>query len=71
MKKMFKMFTCELERTKTFCFYYQETGTKVGGQLSRNNIPFTIEIQTPWQATMMQQYGHQNVVAIDATFWNK
>jgi hypothetical protein len=46
-------------------FYYQEIGSEVGGKLSRSNIPFTIIIQTPWQATMMQQYGHQSVVAIN------
>ncbi len=28
-------------------FYYQETRFEVGGKLSRNNIPFTIRIQTP------------------------
>ncbi len=34
----------------------------------QHHLRFTIEIQTPWPTTMMQQYGHQNVVVIDATF---
>jgi hypothetical protein len=36
--------------------------------LFQHHLRFTIEIQTPWPTTMMQQYGHQNVVVIDATF---
>jgi hypothetical protein len=39
-------------------FYCLESGFEVGGELSSWNIPFTIKIQTLWQATMMQQYGH-------------
>jgi hypothetical protein len=39
-------------------FYYQESGSKVGGKLLSRNILFTIEIQNPLHATMVQQYGH-------------
>jgi hypothetical protein len=56
------------QRNPNILFYYQETRSEVGGELSRSNIPFIIKIQTPWQATMMQQYGHQSVVAINVTF---
>jgi hypothetical protein len=31
-------------------------------------VPFIIGIQTPWQTTIMQQYGHKSAVAINATF---
>jgi hypothetical protein len=50
-------------------FYYKESGFEVGGDLlGCRNIPFTIGIQSPWQVVMMQQYGHQSVVAIHVTF---
>ncbi len=49
-------------------FVYQESGFEVGGELLGRNIPFTIKIQNPWQATMMQQYGHHSVVVIGVTF---
>jgi hypothetical protein len=29
-------------------FYYQESGSEVGGELSGSNIPFIVEIQIPW-----------------------
>ncbi len=47
--------------------YNQESGFKVGGELSYRNISFTIGIQTPWQVVIMQKYGHQSAVAIDVT----
>ncbi len=38
-----------------------------GGFIGQN-IPFTLDIQTPWQREMMIEHGHQRGVAIDATF---
>jgi hypothetical protein len=35
-------------KNPNFLFYYQESGSKVGGELSGSNIPFTIGIQIPW-----------------------
>jgi hypothetical protein len=49
-------------------FYYQETGVKVDGGLTRQNMLFILGIQTPWQREMMIELGHQGSVAIDATF---
>jgi len=56
------------QKNPNVLFYYQENSFEVGGELSSTNISFTIGIQTLWQATMMQQHGHQSVVTIDATF---
>jgi hypothetical protein len=30
-------------------FYYQEIGVEANGGLTRQNMPFTLGIQTPWQ----------------------
>ncbi len=30
-------------------FYYQKTRVKVDGGLTRQNMPFTLGFQTPWQ----------------------
>jgi hypothetical protein len=49
-------------------FYYQEIEVEVDGGLTRQNMPFTLGIQTPWQREMMIEYGHQRSVAVDATF---
>jgi hypothetical protein len=49
-------------------FYYKESGIHVRGAITRDNIPFTIGIQTSWQQEMMLKYGHKKAVSIDATF---
>ena len=49
-------------------FYYKESGVHVRGVITRDNIPFTIGIQTPWQQEMMLKHGHKKAVSIDATF---
>ena len=49
-------------------FYYKESGVHVRGAITRDNIPFTIGIQTPWQQDMMLKHGHKKAVSIDATF---
>jgi hypothetical protein len=49
-------------------FYYKESGVHVRGAITRDNIPFTIGIQTPWQEEMMLKHGHKKAVSIDATF---
>jgi hypothetical protein len=36
--------------------------------LTRQNMPFTLGIQTPWQKEMMIEHGHQGSVVVDATF---
>jgi hypothetical protein len=49
-------------------FYYQKIGVDMGGGLTRQNMPFTLGIQTPWQKEMMIENGHQRGVTIDAAF---
>ena len=49
-------------------FYYQDLGTQVDGVLNAGNVPFVIGIQTPFQTHMVLKYGHDNILAIDATF---
>ena len=49
-------------------FYYKESGVYVRGAITRENIPFTIGIQTSWQQDMMLKHGHKKAVSIDATF---
>ena len=49
-------------------FYYKESGAHVRGAITRDNIPFTIGIQTSWQQEMMLKHGHKKAVSIDATF---
>jgi len=39
---------------------------EVGGELTGQNMPFTIGIQSPWQVKMMIRYGHQSGIAIDS-----
>ncbi len=46
-------------------FYYQEIGEKVDGGLTKQNMPFTLGIQTPWQREMMIEHEYQGGVAID------
>ncbi len=54
--------------TKQLMFYYQETRVEVDGGLTRQNMSFIMGIQTPWQREVMIEHGHQEGVAIDATF---
>jgi hypothetical protein len=49
-------------------FYYRDLGTQVDGVLNADNVPFVIGIQTPFQTQMVLKYGHDNILAIDATF---
>ena len=49
-------------------FYYKESGVHVRGAITRDNIPFTIGIQTAWQQDMMLKHGHKKAVSMDATF---
>ena len=49
-------------------FYYKESCVHVHGAITRENIPFTIGIQTSWQRDMMLKHGHKKTVSIDATF---
>ncbi len=49
-------------------FYYQKTKVHVDGGLIRQNMPFTLSTQTPWQIEMMIEHGHQGGVVVDATF---
>ena len=49
-------------------FYYKKSGVQVRGAITRENIPFTIGIQTSWQQDMMLTHGHKKAVSIDATF---
>ncbi len=49
-------------------FYYQEIGVEVDGGLIRQNMLFTLGIQTPWQREMMIEHGHQGGVLVDAAF---
>ena len=49
-------------------FYYKESGVHVRGVITRDNMPFTIGIQTCWQQDMMLKHGHKKAISIDATF---
>ena len=49
-------------------FYYKESGVHVRGAITRDNMPFTMGIQTSWQQDMMLKHGHKKAVSIDATF---
>jgi hypothetical protein len=44
---------------------------EVGGELIGQNMPFTIGVQSPWQAKMMIRYDHQTGIAIDSTVRTK
>ena len=57
-----------VETNKDFVFHYTKTGKLGPGALHASNVPFTLEIQTPWQKEMMLQFGHRSGVAIDTTF---
>ena len=53
-------------------FYYTESNNEkpipVPGELTGQNMPFTIGIQTPWQKEMMLEHGHRSGISVDATF---
>jgi hypothetical protein len=49
-------------------FYYKESGVHVRGAITRDNMSFTIGIQTTWQQDMMLKHGHKKAVSIDVTF---
>ncbi len=68
MKMMSRVLTCGLKRTQTFCFIIRRLGLKLVERYQEVIVLFTIGIQTTWHVTMMQPYGHQSAVAINATF---
>jgi hypothetical protein len=49
-------------------FYYQETRVEVDDGITKQNMPFTLGIQTPWEKEVMIENGHQSGVVVDATF---
>ena len=49
-------------------FNYKESGVHVHGIITRDNIPFIINIQTSWQQDMMLKHGHKKAISVDATF---
>ena len=57
-----------VQQHPSLVFYYKESGVHVRGTITRDNIPFTIGIQTPWQEEMMLKHGHKKAVSMDATF---
>ena len=57
-----------VQENPSLVFYYKELGVHVWGAITRDNMPFTIGIQTPWQEEMMLKHGHKKTVSIDATF---
>ena len=46
----------------------KEKPVPVPGELTGENMPFTIGIQTPWQKKMMLKHGHRSGILVDATF---
>ena len=61
-----------VQRNPEKVFYYSESNQKkpekVPGELTGQNMPFTIGIQTAWQKRMMLQHGHRRGISVDATF---
>ena len=49
-------------------FYYQEHALMDLNSYTQNESPFTIGIQTEWQLEMMDKFGHNSALSIDATF---
>lgn len=49
-------------------FFFQESGARVNGLLTAENMPFVIGIQTPYQFRMMNKHGHRGAISLDATF---
>jgi hypothetical protein len=62
------MCICGFKQNTNLVFYYQEIKVEVDGGLTRQNMPFILGIQTPWQREMMIEHGHQGHVAINKTF---
>jgi len=57
-----------VQQNTNLVFYYKKTRVEMDGDVTRQNIPFTLGIQTPWQREMMIEHGHQKDVVVDATF---
>ena len=57
-----------VQQNTKLMFYYQETKVEVDGHFTRQSMPFTLSIQTPWQKEMMIEHGHQGGIVVDATF---
>jgi hypothetical protein len=57
-----------VQQNNNSMFYYQKIGVDMNGVLIRQNMLFTLGIQTPWQKEMMIELGYQGGVTIDATF---
>ena len=61
-----------VQRNSDKVFYYTESNKEkplpVPGELTGENMPFTIGIQTPWQKKMMLEHGHRSGISVDATF---
>jgi hypothetical protein len=61
-----------VQRNPDKVFYYTESNAEmpipVPGELTSQNMPFTIGIQTKWQNEMMLKHGHRGGISVDATF---
>ena len=61
-----------VQRNSDMVFYYTESNKEkpepVRGELTGENMPFTIGIQTPWQREMMLKHGDKGGILVDATF---
>jgi hypothetical protein len=61
-----------VQRNPEKVFYYNESNqknhVKVQGELTGENMPFTIAIQTEWQKQMMLKHGNRGGISVDATF---
>jgi hypothetical protein len=44
--------------------YYQKTRVHVDDGLTRQNMPFTLNTQTPWQMEMMIEHGTKGVLQL-------
>jgi len=57
-----------VQQNNNSMFYYQKIGVDMNDGLTRQNMPFILGIQTPWQKKMMIEHRHQGGVTIDVTF---
>jgi hypothetical protein len=57
-----------VQQNTNLVFYYQKTKVDVDGGFIGQNMPFILNIQTPWQREMMIEHGHQKGVVVDVTF---
>jgi hypothetical protein len=61
-----------VQRNPEKVFYYSESNqrnhVKVQGELTGENMPFTIAIHTEWQKQMMLKHEHRGGISVDATF---